>query len=1297
MENQKRRKFDWYSAKQRFSIRKYHFGAASILLGLSLAAVLDAQVIKAEEQFMSEREIVVSEAPSAVEEVDNSVETPLVAELVVEEVDNSVETPLVAEPVEKEEGNSVETPLVAGPVSEELTKVAESEAVSDALAGKKQSIIVDIEKQSELSAEQKEAFVAQVGVAQTVAELNNIQSEARATNVRLQLDKRRATPSTTANTQSAFRKVTTDVYTAALSEIKALSNLNDVEKRYYTAEITKLTKGIINRDAAVQTLLEKARKHNELVANNRGTSEDDAIVNSVSPNEVSTVSGNVRLTYGGGINDDANEYHKPLEGVEVYAQWYEKNGFASPIYKTVSQADGSFSIGLADFIGADGKLYQFDADAALPKGEKWRVWSKNPDTTKYSLMYSSGEEQIAPEGIVKDITGGMNQDVAKGRLFNLEIRYAHKISDVWRENAINTPAVTGNGGGVNGSVYWNNNSPSGNQMYGDIISRENKYDLGLPNITVYASYLSDYAVAKLNSEEALNMFVDESSEWTPTVNSDRTSNIRGRKWTRANEEKLRQYILDSITSEGRDKWIAETVKTQTTGDGTFALQFNGTFGFSWNDPGYTGALLGTKKSALVSEENVENTMTGEIRKGTEWMGVVAPAPEYGTWTGDARYGKGELAKAPKHINWDWLMIAPEDIPGVVFTNGYYGDIPKGPSGTSWGPKGLGTNWGVAINDGSDRVTGAGSNDEVWNVNFAAYNDGLKFDIYNYDSFGNFAKPGDTAKASTGGLTPNMGASYKVVWKDEDGKIVSESEVLAVKPDGTLEEVTYVTGADITKTTTYFAELYQLDSDGNLPDYPMLKDSFTVVYRELPVYKVTEGEVGQSITSESPTFDVEHTEEVEARAVPEGATFTLVSGKGDENVEGFTIDSKTGAITWGNPQEDTEVTVEVTYKDGTTATTTAKFIVKKADKEKYTPEYPETNVVPGTPATSTPTLKDVDGNATLTPSGTKFSIDPTFKTPEGYAVTIDETTGVVTVTAPEMLTETTAEQVVVPVVVTYPDATTDVVTATFNLDTDGDGTPDKDDTDDDNDGILDTDEATDGTNPKDSNSVASSIKPIGDQTVEQGKPITDVKVEVEKEPTGAFLKVEGLPDGVTFDPETKTISGTPTAEGESAVKITVLGKDGNPVKGADGNLVTEEFKIIVTRPATPDADKYEPTAKPEEVEKGGTVDLTDNVDPITDEKGNPVNVVVKDVTPEGAIDTNTPGDYTGKVEITYPDGSTEIIDVPVKVVDNTPSKTDADKYEPTAKPEEVEKGGTVDLTDNVDPITDEKGNPVNVVV
>ncbi|HEM2697762.1 TPA: MucBP domain-containing protein [Streptococcus suis] len=48
MRRANKKSFDWYGTKQQFSIRKYHFGAASVLLGMSLAVGAGAQTAQAE-------------------------------------------------------------------------------------------------------------------------------------------------------------------------------------------------------------------------------------------------------------------------------------------------------------------------------------------------------------------------------------------------------------------------------------------------------------------------------------------------------------------------------------------------------------------------------------------------------------------------------------------------------------------------------------------------------------------------------------------------------------------------------------------------------------------------------------------------------------------------------------------------------------------------------------------------------------------------------------------------------------------------------------------------------------------------------------------------------------------------------------------------------------------------------------------------------------------------------------------------------------------------------------------------
>ncbi|WP_275042665.1 Rib/alpha-like domain-containing protein, partial [Enterococcus faecalis] len=99
--------------------------------------------------------------------------------------------------------------------------------------------------------------------------------------------------------------------------------------------------------------------------------------------------------------------------------------------------------------------------------------------------------------------------------------------------------------------------------------------------------------------------------------------------------------------------------------------------------------------------------------------------------------------------------------------------------------------------------------------------------------------------------------------------------------------------------------------------------------------------------------------------------------------------------------------------------------------------------------------------------------------------------------------------------------------------------------------------------------------------------------------------------------------------------------------SDGSSDEVEVDVTVTDNRS-DADKYEPTVEGEKVEIGGKVDLTDNV---TNLPTLPQGTTVTDVTPGGTIDTNTPGNYEGVIEVTYPDGTKDTVKVPVEVTDN----------------------------------------------
>ena len=180
-----------------------------------------------------------------------------------------------------------------------------------------------------------------------------------------------------------------------------------------------------------------------------------------------------------------------------------------------------------------------------------------------------------------------------------------------------------------------------------------------------------------------------------------------------------------------------------------------------------------------------------------------------------------------------------------------------------------------------------------------------------------------------------------------------------------------------------------------------------------------------------------------------------------------------------------------------------------------------------------------------------------------------------------------------IVVTYPDGTTDEVEVTVNV----------------------VDPRTD----------ADKYTPEGQ----------DVKVDTGEKPNpeDGIKNKDDLPEDTKYEWKTPVDTDKP---GETPGIIVVT--------YPDGTTEEVEVKVNVTDPRT-DADKYDPETKPEIIKPGEKPDLTDNVTNLEDL---PEGTKIKDITPEGAIDPNKPGEYEGTLEILYPDGSKETVTVKVIV-------------------------------------------------
>ena len=305
---------------------------------------------------------------------------------------------------------------------------------------------------------------------------------------------------------------------------------------------------------------------------------------------------------------------------------------------------------------------------------------------------------------------------------------------------------------------------------------------------------------------------------------------------------------------------------------------------------------------------------------------------------------------------------------------------------------------------------------------------------------------------------------------------------------------------------------------------------------------------------------------------------------------------------------------------------------------------------------------------------------------------------------------------IPVVVTNPDGSkvTKVVEITVQRDTDHDGTPDVTDTDDDGDGYPDTEEAARGTDPKDpASKPTTSITPISNQTVVEGNPISSVTVTVDNPNT--TVTVSNLPNGVTYNPATKTISGTPSitdwtpTEETREITVTVTATD------TAGNPTTSTFKITVQRDTDHDGDPditdtdddgdgytdadeaahgtdpkdstSVPTTTPQTTISNPNQTVIDE-QPITNiviTPGDPATVITVDISklPNGVTYNPTTHTISGTPDVTNwtPTEETRTFEIPVTV--QNPDGTTANKKIKITVQRDTDGDGTPDVTDTDD--------------
>ena len=441
------------------------------------------------------------------------------------------------------------------------------------------------------------------------------------------------------------------------------------------------------------------------------------------------------------------------------------------------------------------------------------------------------------------------------------------------------------------------------------------------------------------------------------------------------------------------------------------------------------------------------------------------------------------------------------------------------------------------------------------------------------------------------------------------------------------------------------------------------------------------------TKSTPTIKDNQGKETKA---PEDTTFTIPESYTAPEGYEVKIDETSGEITVTFPDksklnkdtvEDFDVPVTVTYPDESVDNVTANFKLdtdgngdpditdpdddgdgipddKEIDdntnpkvpnqNQDYEPDYEDGSGKPGEDVTiDKPEFKDKDGNDTTAPDGTTFA--PGENAPDG--VKIDENTGEITVTIPEDAKP--GDKITVPVVVTYPDGSTDNVDVTVTV------------------------EQPDTPPTKDNENYEPGYEDGS------GKPGEDITIDKPE-----FKDKDGndttAPDGTTFTPGENTPDGV-TVHEDGSITVTIP-EDAKPgdkitvpvvVTYPDGSKDNVDVTVTVEDPDAKQNEEFEPgyedgSGKPGEdvtidkpVFKGkdGNKVTPPNGTTFTPGDNAPDGVTVHE---DGSITVKVPKDakpgdkITVPVVVTYPDGSKDNVDVTVTV--EQPNVGDRDKPE-----------------------------------
>ncbi|OFS38218.1 YPDG domain-containing protein, partial [Corynebacterium sp. HMSC069E04] len=838
---------------------------------------------------------------------------------------------------------------------------------------------------------------------------------------------------------------------------------------------------VVSPNAAPAAIAQDATPDQKPSVDTRGTSEATAIRADGTWGQKQGYQGTVYLDRDSGP-EAQNEADEAMSGVKVFLQYVNGKGQVSPIYYTTSDSEGKFVFDLSN-APKDGLGNPIEFKLAGDSKFQVRTWAENPDPAKYTLaaggdMYSGRfHNRLTRKWESWDFTAGINRIVGGKVVFqerpNVE-GWLAKPEAEWTEAPTADKKWPEGGifGTARGSVWWENNEAGGslpNQYY------KGAADRAATNVKVVGSYVNDEVAREFDAWKDAN-----------------------KNHTREQFRVAQKEIVDAYQAEhGEGSHIAESRVAYVKDDGSFYLPFAGLYGVSHNKKGNQTTDEEWGKLVSAEEEEHGNLMQWNGTLGqrhrhinTDYMYLYPVVGENrDLWMGNYQDnmfqpphgGNLGIENASANISVQhFALLTPRPIHDVINYDNASAIAAPGDTAKSK-TTGLVPNQQYAIEwfadgESTGEICTVTANElgELESCDFTVPNDLSKPTVYSSqvfaadasgqptgtlllaDSF--LADPTVVKYDQTKGTAKEKDLEAKPSFDNPNTDAVEEmpegatfefadpaaAEKLGLTIDAKTGVITWPADKQVEGKNEALVKVTWTPAEGADPvsrkvpatfdlDAPAAKDNETFE----PGYEDGSGKPGEDVTVPAPEFK---DKDGNPTTAPDGTNFK----PGENAPDGVKVDPNTGEITVtvpedAKPGDKITVPVEVTYPDGSKDNVDVTVTVDEPDapeqpevkdNEKFEPKYNDGAGQPGTTApVDAPTFTDKDGNKVIVPEGTKFATDK-----DGVEVAED---GSLKVQIPEDAKP--GEKITVPVVVTYPDGSTDNVDVTVTV-TDPDSTP-----------------------------------------------------------------------------------------------------------------------------------------------------------------------------------------------------------------------------------------------------------------